>query len=113
MPSKEYRNPGIGLGVEHLPQNPEDLEKLLRLAKELKQGNTAENTKAAVDRARAAGFIPGASVRMIDNPEVGQVVGYNEALDGVYPGNRYPIVVQFERGTFEYGVESLELADQK
>jgi hypothetical protein len=63
----------------------------------------------AIKKAKALGFKRGVRVRLHGDSEIGEVVGHNQKDRGFYSGDRYPILVKFEKGTFEYGVESLEL----
>jgi len=35
--------------------------------------------------------------------------GFNTSSIGFYTGDRYPIIVKFKRGTFEYGADDLRL----
>lgn len=76
---------------------------------------TPEAVAEAVKFAQEAGFVLEAPVRLQGNVngEIGKVAGYNERTAGFYPGTRYPILVKFERGTFEYGPEVLELVRVK
>jgi len=67
----------------------------------------------AIKQSKALGFEPGKKVMMkgdIDK-EVGKVVKFNISTVGFYTGDRYPIIVKFERGTFEYGPDSLMLVE--
>ena len=68
-----------------------------------------------IAKAKALGFVEGAKVKMSydDKNEIGKVVGYNQSTGGFYPSSRYPVLVKFERGTFEYGLESLELVESE
>lgn len=58
----------------------------------------------------AHGFVIGAKVTRLISTEVGEVLGLN-TTDGIYHGERYPIVVKFESGIFEYAVSDLELKE--
>jgi len=71
------------------------------------------NVEKAIEDAKAKDFVVGAKVRLKGVEEIGEVVGYNTANSGFYSGDRYPIIVRFERGKFEYGVESLELVSKR
>lgn len=73
---------------------------------------TAEAVAEAIQNAREAGFVLGAKVKLQGggpDEEVGEVLGFNEQTLGLYNGVRYPIYVKWERGTFEYGPDALEL----
>ena len=71
-------------------------------------GSLAEK---AIREAKRRGFVIGARAKLpySDTPEVGVVVGYNQKANGFYSGDRYPVLVKFERGTFEYGISENEL----
>jgi len=67
----------------------------------------------AITQSIACGFVVGAKVtRTPPSEEVGVVVGYNTSHpSNLYGGSRYPIVVKFDSGRFEYGPESLHLRE--
>ncbi len=67
----------------------------------------------AIQAAKELGFIPGAKVKLSHGPEVGEIVGYNESVGGFYPGSRYPVLIEFKRGTFEYVTDQLRLVKKK
>jgi len=109
--NKEYKPFGLGLGPEHLPKNPEEAEKLWDtlkpLIEELKEPDGEKKMSNEVAKAKELGFVPGAKVKLSHDAEVGEVVSYNKAIGGFYPGSRYPVLIKFERGTFEYTLEQL------
>lgn len=73
--------------------------------------NVMSKIRDAIMHAITMGFVIGSKVtRTAPSAEVGEVIGYNTS-DGLYNGDRYPIVVKFESGVFEYGVESLDLKE--
>jgi hypothetical protein len=66
----------------------------------------------AIDEAVAAGFTVGTKVILKGHPsDVGEVIKHrHNATEMLYDGVRYPLLVKFpNRGTFEYGIESLEI----
>jgi len=115
--NNEYKPFGLGLGPEHLPKTPEEAEKLWNTLKPLVEGlkepDGEKKMSNEVAKAKELGFVPGAKAKLSHDAEVGEVVGYNEAVGGFYPGSKYPVLIKFERGTFEYGLEQLELVDEK
>jgi len=65
-----------------------------------------------INEAIEAGFTIGANVILKGHPsDVGEVIKHRrEATTGLYNGQRYPLLVKFPvRGTFEYGIESLDI----
>ncbi len=88
-------------------RDEKEREQLHDLLKSTKQPEGV--VEKAIQQARANGFVEGADVRMKGYPEVGKIVRHNTVSWGFYSGDLYSIVVEFERGTFEYGEESLEL----
>jgi len=119
--NKEYKPFGRDPEGEPLPKTPEEVEKLcdeLRrfdvfLGKLEKEPDGERKMRSAIADAKEKGFVIGAKVKLLKDKEVGEVVGYNEATGGFYPGSRYPLIVKFERGTFEYGPGLLKLAKEK
>jgi hypothetical protein len=113
--SKEYKPFGIGLGVEQLPTNEKQTEQLWDLLKpvfqEMNDPKQKNETQSAITEAKRLGFVPGVRVKLINDDEIGEVEGYNQAVGGFYSGSRYPILVRWERGVFEYGVNDLELVE--
>ena len=65
----------------------------------------------AIEDAQRLGFASGKKVMLSNDPirEVGVVTGFNTSTVGFYTGDRYPIIVKWKRGTFEYGAGSLTL----
>ena len=112
--SKEYQPFGLGLGADQLPktkQAAEDLwDQLKPMWEEMNNPKEANGVNKAIEEAKALGFVPGAEVTLNSDDEVGRVVGYNEAVGGFYSGSRYPIIVEFERGTYEYSLTDLVLS---
>jgi hypothetical protein len=114
--NEEYKPFGLGIQPEQLPKTPEEAEKLWDalkpLMKELKEPDGDEKMNNEVTKAKELGFIEGVKAKLSHTPEIGEVVGYNEAVGGFYPGSRYPVLIKFERGTFEYSLDQLELVDE-
>ncbi|MFZ2193650.1 MAG: hypothetical protein WAV31_05390 [Candidatus Moraniibacteriota bacterium] len=115
--NKEYKPFGLGLSPDQLPKTPEDAEKLWNalkpLIEEMKEPDGEKKMSNEVAKAKGLGFVPGAKAKLSHDAEVGEVVGYNEAVGGFYPGSRYPVIIKFDRGTFEYSLEQLELVGEK
>jgi hypothetical protein len=82
-----------------------------KMIKGLNKPDGEIQTAKAIKEAQKRGFVIGAKVKLpySDTPEVGVVVGYNQTPNGFYSGDRYPVLVKFERGTFEYGISEKEL----
>jgi hypothetical protein len=76
---------------------------------------TEEAVEQAIENAKKLGFKVGSEVMMLGDPdkELGEVVRFNTSTIGFGTGDRYPVIVKFERGTFEYSVESLILFESK
>lgn len=114
--NQEYKPFGLGLGPDQLPKTSEEANNLWEtfkpLLEEMKEPDGARKMKNEVAKAKELGFVPGAKARMSHDAEAGEVVGYNQAVGGFYPGSRYPVIIKFERGTFEYSLDQLELADE-
>lgn len=72
-----------------------------------------EAVRAAIEDAQRQGFASGKGVILNHDPtkEVGKVIKFNSSTIGFYTGDRYPIVVKFERGTFEYSADNLTLVE--
>lgn len=85
-------------------------ERTYNLFKEMqaKRPSTATVDKAILS-VMQQGYVEGAGVTLWNMAEVGTIVGYNRTSGGHYPGDRYPLIVRFQRGTFEYGTEGLKL----
>lgn len=113
MDNNEYKPVSFGLPPEQFPKTPEETERLWETLKPLVEGlkepDGERKMSNEVAKAKEMGFVPGARVKLSHDREVGEVVGYNEAIGGFYPGSRYPVLIKFERGTFEYGLESIKL----
>lgn len=90
-------------------ENETELTQVCDLIKEMKK--PLEAVTNAVADSIAQGFIIGKKVKMVGDDEVGEIMKYNLSTVGFYTGDRYPIIVKFKRGTFEYSVESLTLVE--
>jgi len=67
-----------------------------------------EDVDEAIKDAKSKGFEIGTRVIFFDDhTDIGKVVKFNTSTIGFYTGDRYPIIVKFERGTFEYDAECL------
>lgn len=70
--------------------------------------------KAACEK----GMVPGARVRRkgvkqgspVYN-DVGIILGFNTVLTGDFPAHQFPLIVEFERGVFQFGVNDVVVAD--
>ncbi|MBI4114694.1 MAG: hypothetical protein HY445_02530 [Candidatus Niyogibacteria bacterium] len=117
MSKEEYKPFGIGMNPENMPKTPEEIEKFWNLMKPLfesfKVPDGEAKTKNAIAEAKKRGFRPGTKAKLTHENEVGEVIGYNETADGPYPGSRYPILIKFKRGTYEYDLDQLELIKEK
>jgi hypothetical protein len=71
--------------------------------------SSIDEADKAIQEAKENGFVIGKKVKLTHDKEIGIVVGYNENPISGYPTARYPIMVQFERGKFEYTVRELKL----
>ena len=111
--NEEYKPFGLGLTRENLPKTPEEATKfwdeLKPLINEMKEPDGKKKTENEIAKAKELGFVPGAKVKLSHDPEVGEMVEYNEETGGFYPGSRYPVIIKFERGTYEYSLEQLVL----
>jgi hypothetical protein len=67
--------------------------------------------RRVINTSKEKGFIIGEKVILSDDEdkEIGEIVAFNTCTIGHYTGDRFPIVVKFERGAFEYNRESLTL----
>lgn len=112
----EYKPFGLGLSPDRFPKTHEEAEKLWDtlkpLIEEMKEPDGEKKMSNEVAKAKELGFVPGAKAKLSHDPEIGEVLGYNEAIGGFYPGSRYPVIIKFERGTFEYSLEQIKLADE-
>ena len=90
-------------------KNTQELTNVLDLAKDTK--TTTKSIKKAIHDSKAKGFKIGKGVMLKHDPsnEIGKVVNFNTSTVGFYTGDYYPIIVKFERGTFEYGLNSLTI----
>ena len=107
--NKEY----LPFGMGPVPETPEQADALWKVFKPemSKETENLQTMRAAIEKAKELGFVPGAPVRWMDDPEIGEVISYNESIGSFYPGSRYPVRVKFVRGTFEYGLEDLTLVE--
>jgi hypothetical protein len=75
-------------------------------------GVSPEAVEKAIKDAKQHGFREGVRVKRHGDDgsaALGEVLGFNENTHGLYPGDRYPIRVQFDEGEFEYAKEDLEI----
>jgi len=71
---------------------------------------TKETVNTAVEKAKSQGFAIGSKVMFYnDKTDIGEVVAFNTSTMGFGTGDRYPVIVKFERGTFEYGTDCLTI----
>jgi len=88
---------------------------LLKLVKEMHaKAPLSSEVQSSIALAIGAGYTITAPVVLAfdDAYEVGEVIGYNTRCHGFYDGERYPVIVEFARGTFEYGIDQLDLIPQ-
>lgn len=85
------------------------IENFRQLHEELIVPDGVNKTKKAIREVKKMGFVIGTKAKISNDDEAGVIVGYNNNTDGFYPGSRYPILVKFERGTFEYAPDDLKL----
>ena len=83
-----------------------------KLGKEMaEKASSQEDVQEAIEESQKAGYKIGIKVTLRDDNEVGEIISYNQTTSGFYPGDRYPLIVKFpKRGTFEYGINSLDIA---
>jgi len=86
-----------------------NIENFRQLHQNLIVPDGANKAKIAIREAKKIGFVIGVKTKILNDDEVGVIVGYNNDTSGFYPGSRYPILVKFERGTFEYAPGDLKL----
>ncbi len=78
-----------------------DLVKALKLqAPSEKEISTAHNIYEKL------GYVPGTFVQRYNEPDIWVIVKYNTSAGWFYDGKRYPIIVKFPFGTFEYSILS-------
>ena len=87
----------------------QELENLWDLIKQTKTANSI--VEESIKKAKEAGFYPGCKVKMKGDDEIGEMVGFNISNLGFYTGDRYPLLVKFERGIFEYSHEQFEVIE--
>lgn len=90
-------------------KNQDEITQICDIAKNTKKTNMSVNQ--AIHKSKEKGFKVGKRVILNHDPdkEVGEVVDFNTSTIGFYTGDRYPIIVKFERGTFEYNPDNLTL----
>lgn len=114
---ENYKPFGLGIPPEALPKNDEDADRLWDTVKPLIEQTQEKGGDAKLnellEKAKKLGLVPGAKVKLWHDDEIGEIMGYNTSIGGFYSGTRYPIVVKFERGTFEYSIEGLKLIKNK
>jgi len=70
---------------------------------------TKEAVEASIEKAKQLGFKEGGKVIFNnDKTDVGVMLRFNTSTVGFYTGDRYPLIVKFERGTFEYETDSIQ-----
>lgn len=110
-----YKPFGMGFGPEQLPKTPEEVKRfwdeIKPLMEGLKEPDGKNKMKNEIAKAKELGFVEGAKAKLSHDDEVGEVVGHNEAIGGFYPRSRYPVIIKFKRGTFEYSLDQLELVE--
>ncbi len=86
-------------------QKTQALNTIHDLVKELKAKAPSEKEMSAAHSIyEKLGYVPGAFVRFKSKPDIiGVITQYNTST-GFYDGKRYPIIVQFPFGTFEYSI---------
>lgn len=92
-------------------KNEKEVTQVWDMAKETKVN--PDNVMKAINEAKNLGFDIGEKVIMKGDPfdEEGEILRFNSSSIGFSSGDRYPIIVKFERGTFEYSVDSLILVE--
>lgn len=90
-----------------------EVEQLADLFKETKV--PLDIVKDKIEQCKEAGFDIGSKVIMASDPkkEIGKVLRFNETSAGFYTGSRYPLVVEFKRGTFQYALEEMILVERE
>jgi hypothetical protein len=82
------------------------LEQVYELVKETKV--TEKAVANAIKEAQRKGIKVGGKVMFYgDKTDIGKVLRFNTSTVGFYTGDRYPVVVEFKRGTFEYEIDGL------
>ncbi len=72
---------------------------------------SSDSVKKAIRECEQQGFKPECKVMMVGDPdkEIGKLIKFNNSTIGFYAGNQYPMIVKFDRGTFEFGIDELTL----
>jgi len=84
-----------------------ELEQLWGFVKETKV--TKKDVETSIKEAQKAGFHIGCKVRMHGDDEIGEMIDFNKSSIGLYTGDRFPIIIKFDRGTFEYNHKQFEI----
>ena len=84
----------------------------------VEEGEEAKLTESLEEAKRA--FRVGDKVKILYASHIGEIVGFNEKLGGLYSGARYPVLVRITNSSmqravgksFEYGIEQIKLIER-
>ena len=75
------------------------------------EGCLGSAVELAIKEAKEQGFTEGRKVCLAGDAEgeQGEIIGYNTRTHSLYNGVRYPVLVKWARGVFEYSTDGLIL----